>query len=128
MAAKILIVDDDPELLELIQDALSMEDFEIEAVDEGGKALQRIEKVAYDLLILDWNLPAVSGIDLCRTYRRYGGKSPVMMLTGKSGVKDKVKGLEGGADDYMTKPFQVEELLARVKALLRRSSGVFPTE
>jgi DNA-binding response OmpR family regulator len=128
MTAKILIVDDDPELLELIKDALAMEDFDIEAIDEGGTALQCMQNRAYDLLIFDWNLPAISGLDLCRTYRRLGGKSPVMMLTGKSGVKDKVSGFEGGADDYMTKPFQVEELLARVKALLRRSTGAFPTE
>jgi len=123
--AKILVVDDDPDVLELLADALAIEHFDVHAVTDGDAAMVEIASHEFDLLVLDWLLPTISGLDLCKHYRKVGGKSPVMMLTGKVNVKDKVSGLAGGADDYVIKPFQVEELLARIKALLRRSSG-FP--
>lgn len=123
---RILVVDDDPDVLELLADALAIENFEVHAVLNGDAAMVEIASHEFDLLVLDWLLPTVSGLDLCKHYRKVGGRSPVLILTGKANVKDKVSGLAGGADDYVTKPFQVEELLARIKALLRRSSGSFP--
>jgi DNA-binding response OmpR family regulator len=123
---RILVVDDDPDVLELLTDALNIENFEVRSSLDGDAAMIEIASHEFDLLVLDWMLPTISGLELCKHYRKVGGKSPVMILTGKANVKDKVSGLAGGADDYVTKPFQVEELLARVKALLRRSSGSFP--
>jgi DNA-binding response OmpR family regulator len=123
--ARILIVDDDPDILELVSDALTLENFDVEAFDNAVNAKNTLRYGDFDLLIFDWNMPSLSGVDLCRAYRQGGGSSPVMMLTGKSDTKDKVEGLECGADDYLTKPFNVQELLARVRAHLRRADGKF---
>jgi len=122
---RILIVDDDPDTLELVADSLTAESFEVQTVPEGRAARNLLRYSHFDLLILDWNLPGMSGTELCRFYREHGGVSPVMIFTGNDAINDKVYGFECGADDYLTKPFMVAELIARVRAHLRRAEGSF---
>ena len=117
----ILLVEDDPAQLEPLQAALSQAGHIVDAVEDGETAQWLTEEKDYDLLILDWMLPQVSGIDLCREYRNLGNTAPVLMLTAKDTTTDKVNGLDAGADDYIVKPVDVLELLARVRALGRRS-------
>ncbi len=122
--AKILIVEDDRELAEVIEDAFSKQ-HSVEIVDDGKEAIDRLKLYSYDLIILDWGLPgSVSGIDVCRTYRKAGGAGTILMLTGRNEIEDKEEGLDSGADDYLTKPFDARELMARVRALLRRPTQV----
>lgn len=121
--AKILVVEDDLELGEVIKDALSQH--AVELVNTGDEALGRLKLYSYDLLVLDWGLPGkVSGIDVLKKYRSMGGESPVLMLTGRDTVVDKETGLDTGADDYLTKPFDVREFQARARALLRRQPSL----
>ncbi|MGV0023979.1 response regulator transcription factor [Phormidesmis priestleyi] len=117
----ILLAEDDPAQLEPLRTALSKVGHAVDAVEDGETAQWLISDRNYDLLILDWMLPKVSGIDLCRHYRRAGKTTPVLMLTAKDTTSDKVAGLDAGADDYLVKPIDVIELLARVRALGRRS-------
>ena len=117
----ILLVEDDPAQLEPLQAALSQVGHIVDAVEDGETAQWLTKEKEYDLLILDWMLPKVSGIELCRQYRRLGNTAPVLMLTAKDTTVDKVDGLDAGADDYIVKPVDVLELLARVRALGRRS-------
>ncbi len=117
----ILLVEDDPAQLEPLQVALSQVGHIVDAVENGETALSLIREKDYDLLNLDWMLPKVSGVDLCRQYRNLGNTAPVLMLTAKDTTADKVDGLDAGADDYIVKPVDVLELLARVRALGRRS-------
>lgn len=117
----ILLVEDDPAQLEPLQTALSQVGHIVDAVEDGSTAQWLINEKSYDLLILDWMLPQVSGVKLCRQYRNLGNTSPVLMLTAKDTTTDKVDGLDAGADDYIVKPVDVLELLARVRALGRRS-------
>lgn len=118
---KILLVEDDPKQLEPIQAALSQVGYLVDGVDDGYTAQWLMSEKDYDLLILDWMLPKVSGINLCRQYRQTGKTAPVLMLTAKDTSVDKVTGLDAGADDYLVKPFDLIELLARIRALSRRS-------
>ena len=117
----ILLVEDDRAQLEPLQVALSQVGHIVDAVEDGETALWLIKEKDYDLLILDWMLPKVSGVDICRQYRNSGSAAPVLMLTAKDTTADKVDGLDAGADDYIVKPVDVLELLARVRALGRRS-------
>ncbi|MEM8677656.1 MAG: two-component system response regulator RppA [Cyanobacteria bacterium P01_G01_bin.67] len=117
----ILLVEDDVAQLEPLQTALSQVGHIVDAVEDGETALWLIGEKDYDLLILDWMLPQVSGVDICRHFRNLGHASPVLMLTAKDTTADKVSGLDAGADDYIVKPVDVLELLARVRALGRRS-------
>ena len=117
----ILLVEDDRAQLEPLQVALSQVGHIVDAVEDGEMALSLIREKDYDLLILDWMLPKVSGVDICRQYRNSGSAAPVLMLTAKDTTADKVDGLDAGADDYIVKPVDVLELLARVRALGRRS-------
>lgn len=117
----ILLVEDDPAQLEPLQVALSQVGHIVDAVEDGETALWLIKEKDYDLLILDWMLPKVSGVELCRRYRNLGNAAPVLILTAKDTTTDKVDGLDAGADDYIVKPVDVLELLARVRALGRRS-------
>lgn len=117
----ILLVEDDPAQSEPLQVALSQVGHIVDAVEEGETALWLISNKDYDLLILDWMLPKVSGVEICRQYRNLGNAAPVLMLTAKDTTADKVNGLDAGADDYIVKPVDVLELLARVRALGRRS-------
>jgi DNA-binding response OmpR family regulator len=118
---KILIVEDDVEQLEPICEVLTQVDHVTDCITDGKTAQWAIADRDYDLLILDWMLPEVSGISLCSQYRKLGKASPVMILTAKDSINDKVTGLDAGADDYLVKPIDLVELLARVRALSRRS-------
>lgn len=117
----ILLVEDDARQLEPLYAALSAVGHIVDAVEDGDTAQWLITQKEYDLLILDWMLPNVSGLALCRQYRQAGKTAPVLMLTAKDTTNDKVTGLDAGADDYLVKPVDVIELLARVRALGRRS-------
>jgi two-component system, OmpR family, manganese sensing response regulator len=118
---RILLVEDDPEQIEPLYAALSEVGHIVDAVRDGGIAQWILSQRQYDLLIFDWMLPEVSGIDLCRSYRKSGKTVPVLILTAKDTTIDKVTGLDAGADDYLVKPIDIFELLARVRALGRRS-------
>lgn len=117
----ILLVEDDPAQLEPLHAALSQAGHIVDAIEDGETAQWLISQKNYDLLILDWMLPKVSGVSLCQQYRQTGKTAPVLMLTAKDTTIDKVTGLDAGADDYLVKPVDVVELLARVRALGRRS-------
>jgi two-component system, OmpR family, alkaline phosphatase synthesis response regulator PhoP len=117
---RIAIVEDDPQISELLRLILSDITHEIEIINNGWHAIDKIQSSQYQLIILDVMLPGVNGLEICRKLRNLGNKTPVLMLTSKSEIEDKVAGLEIGADDYVTKPFDNKELLARAKALLRR--------
>lgn len=120
MKKRILIVEDDAALARVLRDNLVFEGFDVERVADGHLAVNVARSFAPDLIILDIMLPGRDGFDLCRLLRR-GGSVPIIMLTARSQKADKLKGLALGADDYVTKPFDIEELMARVHAVLRRS-------
>jgi two-component system response regulator ResD len=120
---KILVIDDDEEIRKLIKDFLQKEYFEVDTAKNGGTAIDMVSRdpKAYQLAVLDIMLPDISGVDVCKQIRRFSN-IPIIMLTAKSDDVDKIVGLEVGADDYLTKPFNPKELVARIKAILRRSS------
>ncbi len=120
--SKILVVEDDIAVCTTLVDLLEMEKYVVESVNTGTEGLDRIQFYSYNLLILDWGLPGITGVEICKKYRAAGGKSPILFLTGRDDVADKEKGFEAGVDDYLTKPFSPNELMARVRALLRRNS------
>jgi DNA-binding response OmpR family regulator len=120
---KILVVEDDKALCQVLHDSLKLDNYLVETSHEGVDALQRLQLYTYDLVILDWDLPVLSGIEICRKLRAAGKHAPILMLTGKSDMTAKEKGFETGVDDYLTKPFELKELKLRVKALLRRPSA-----
>ena len=120
---KILVVDDERAVRESLRRALELEGYEIELAEDGAGALERLEGEAQpDAMVLDVLMPGVDGLEVSRTLRRKGSKLPILMLTARTQVEDRVEGLDAGADDYLTKPFALEELLARIRALLRRTS------
>ncbi len=121
--AKVLVVEDHAELSDLIRDALSANEYLVDCAATGPDALNQLRLYQYDLIILDLNLPGLSGIDVCRTFRQHNGDTPILMLTGNRTIDDKEIGFEAGADDYLTKPFHFRELVLRVKAMLRRGPG-----
>jgi two-component system alkaline phosphatase synthesis response regulator PhoP len=123
MQKKILLVEDEADLVVTLADRLRTEGYLVEAVGDGEKALDLLASQAFDLVILDILLPGKSGIDVCRDLRQLGATVPVLMLTARSQPVDKVVGLKIGADDYVTKPFEMMELLARIEALLRRAQA-----
>ncbi len=118
---KLLIVEDDDSLAEVLARGLSEEGFEVTRTADGARGLQAATTAAFGALILDWMLPEMDGVALCRRLRELGDHTPVLMLTVRSGVQDRVEGLSAGADDFLAKPFSFEELLARIRALIRRS-------
>lgn len=118
--AKILLVEDDQALAKLVRNWLSLEHHAVESVEDGEEALHRLKVSEYDLVILDWTLPKLAGVEVLKEHRRLGGQTPVLMLTGKDKISDKEEGFDAGADDYLTKPFHGKELTVRIKALLRR--------
>lgn len=118
---RILLVDDERELREALNQVLSREGYLVETAEHGKLGLELVQRCDFDLLILDWMLPHYSGIEICQRIRALGKTTPVLFLTAKDTVDDRVQGLDAGADDYLVKPFELRELLARVRALLRRS-------
>ena len=119
---KILVVEDEAAMLRGLRDNLEIEGYNVDTADNGNDGLNKILENEYNLVLLDVMLPQMSGFDVCRTARKRGKKVPIILLTAKGEEIDKVLGLELGADDYITKPFSLRELLARIKAILRRSS------
>lgn len=119
--AKILLVEDDIDLTSTMSDFLEHEGYTVEHAGDGAEANFRLSSFKYDLIMLDWNLPKMSGLDVLKNYRLGGGRTPVLMLTGRGNLSDKESGLDTGADDYLSKPFHLTELSARLRALLRRS-------
>ena len=122
---RILVVDDERAVRESLQRALELEGYQIELAADGREALTRLENGEQqpDAVILDVLMPVVDGLEVCRRLRRVGNRVPVLMLTARDEIEDRVSGLDAGADDYVPKPFALEELLARVRALLRRTNG-----
>ena len=119
----LLIVDDDPELRRFLQGELEAERHAVETASTGQQALMRIRQGGLELVLLDWTLPDFSGLEVCRRMRASGISTPVLMLTARDAVSERVEALDAGADDYLTKPFSIEELLARVRARLRRKGA-----
>lgn len=122
--SKILFVDDDKQLAAVASDWLTAEKYVVDVVNDGNEALSRLEFYPYDLVVLDLTLPGLDGVQVCRQHRAAGGSTPIIMLTGRTEVEQKMEGLDSGADDYLTKPFELRELSARVRALLRRPKSV----
>lgn len=119
--ARILIIDDEPAMLMGLKDNLELDGYEVETASDGADGLKKIRSGGNDLILLDVMMPKLSGFDVCKTARQEGVTCPIILLTARGEEIDKVLGLELGADDYITKPFSVRELLARVKAILRRA-------
>jgi DNA-binding response OmpR family regulator len=124
---KILIVEDDKALVRGLTDNLQRENFQVVVAENGERGYELAKSGRYDVLILDLLLPKMGGLDVCRKLRAEQVEVPILMLTGKKEEVDKVLGLELGADDYLTKPFGMRELIARIKALLRRQAGIKTT-
>lgn len=126
--AKILVVDDEAVLLDMLRATLESKGHVAQCVASGKQALEHLRVYHYDLIVMDWVMPEVSGIDVLKRFRsEMHGKTPVLLLTAKTSVDEKEKGLDTGADDYLTKPFDQRELLARVRALLRRPQSLSDT-
>lgn len=120
---RILIVEDEPKVASFIRRALEEESYAVDVCSDGSKGLDFGREVNYDLVILDLMLPGLPGLEVLKALRAAKVKSPVLILTARSEVDQRVKGLDAGADDYLTKPFAIDELLARVRALIRRAGG-----
>jgi two-component system, OmpR family, manganese sensing response regulator len=120
---KILLVDDEPALTEPLERLLTKEGYLVDLAADGGSGWDLACNGSYDLLILDWMLPQITGLQICQQLRNKGDRTPVLFLTAKDTLDDRVLGLDAGADDYLIKPFELRELLARVRALLRRAAA-----
>ena len=119
---RLLLVEDDLEIVELLAEALTDENYVVDAATDGQAGWDFVQAFDYDLLLLDWSLPKLDGVSLCRQLRKQGYQMPILMLTAKDTTQSQVTGLDAGADDYVIKPYKLEELLARIRALLRRGS------
>jgi DNA-binding response OmpR family regulator len=124
---KVLIVDDDARIRMNIADWLEHQRYDVDEAKNGAEAKEKLGAFSYDLVVLDWNLGDAEGVDICRWFRGRGGATPILMLTGKDHVDDKVTSFDAGADDYLTKPFELLELTARLNALMRRGGLVAPS-
>jgi DNA-binding response OmpR family regulator len=120
--AKILLIEDDLDLSDTLVRWLVGEHYTVELVHDGKEGYQRLKLCEYDVVIVDWNLPGMTGLEICQQYRNDHGTAPILMLTGKAAAAEKATGLDAGADDYLTKPFSLVELCARLRALLRRTA------
>jgi two-component system response regulator MprA len=118
----VLVVDDDPQLREALTRALELDDYRVTTASNGAKALEAVSQRRPDVMVLDVMMPYVGGLDVCRTLRSKKDNLPILVLTARDEVGDRVAGLDAGADDYLTKPFALEELRARLRALLRRTT------
>ncbi|MEA5470183.1 response regulator transcription factor [Spirulina sp. 06S082] len=121
MSTRILVIEDEAKLAQFIELELKYEGYEVTVAKDGLSGLSTARESQPDLIILDWMLPGIPGIEICQRLRTTGDKVPIILLTAKDEVNDRVKGLDAGADDYIVKPFSIEELLARVRAALRRT-------
>lgn len=121
---RILVAEDDPALRSVVERGLRENGFVVDAVPDGTSALDHLRVYDYELVILDWRMPVTSGLDVVQQLRRRGSAVPVLMLTARDAVDDRVAGLDAGADDYLVKPFAFPELLARIRALQRRGPAV----
>jgi serine/threonine protein kinase len=122
--SKILLVDDDTALRTTVKDWLVFEQYTVEEAADGNQGWQLLSSGHYDLVVLDWDMPGMNGIEVLRKFRETGGMTPVLMLTGHNTAKDKVLGLDLGADDFVTKPFDIEELSARIRSTLRKQAAI----
>jgi two-component system response regulator MprA len=122
MATRVLVVDDEPPVRDALERALSLEGYRVDLAGDGAEALKKVATEEPDVIVLDVLMPGVDGLETCRRLRAEGHGLPVLMLTARDAVSDRVDGLDAGADDYLVKPFALEELLARLRALMRRSS------
>jgi two-component system, OmpR family, response regulator MprA len=120
---RILVVDDDRSVREALRRALTLGGYDVETVDDGRQALTRLTMSTPDAVVLDIGLPEVDGLEVCRRLRGAGDRTPILMLTARDAVSDRIDGLDAGADDYLVKPFDLGELKARIRALLRRANG-----
>src|SRR2546422_10376948 len=123
---KILVVDDEPSIVDAVATALRYEGYDVEEAQTGLAALNAVVAFEPDLVVLDWMLPDIQGIEVGRRLRTQGFKSAVLFLTAKDATENKVEALRAGGDDYVTKPFSLAEVVARVQAILRRSAGELP--
>lgn len=126
MPPRLLVVDDDRAVRESLRRALTLEGYEVELAQDGADGLARVAGTQPDAVVLDVAMPGVDGLEMCRRLREDGSRLPVLMLTARESVPDRVAGLDAGADDYLVKPFALDELLARLRALLRRSDTAGP--
>lgn len=122
MSAKILLIEDEQKIARFVQLELQSEGYDISVSNDGQQGLILARELSLDLLIVDWMLPGLTGVEICRRLRSTGNKTPIIMLTGRDEIGDRVAGLDAGADDYVIKPFSIEELLARVRSHLRRQT------
>lgn len=122
----ILIVDDDPELLDHLKTALERKNYQVETAEDGDTALDKVFDKTYDLILLDVMLPRLDGLSVLKEIREAGINIPILMLTARGDVQDRVRGLDNGADDYLAKPFSMSELMARIRAILRRNGQKDP--
>src|SRR5271165_3951885 len=120
-STRILVVDDEPAVQQALSRALTLERYEVAAAADGREALEMLGLTPYDAVILDVSMPRLDGLEVCRRLREGGDHTPVLMLTAREDIDDRVAGLDAGADDYLVKPFALRELMARVRALLRRT-------
>ena len=120
---KILVVDDEPAVQQALARAFALERYEVEVARDGVTALEALAAERFDTIVLDVAMPGLSGLEVCRRLRSTGDRSPVLMLTARDAIDDRVAGLDAGADDYLVKPFALRELMARVRALLRRRAS-----
>ena len=120
---RVLIVEDDPRVRSSVERALKANGYAVETAEGGATGLAAVVRIAPDAVVLDVNLPDINGFEICRELRRRGDRTPILMLTARDSVSDRVEGLDAGADDYLVKPFALAELLARLRAIVRRAPG-----
>lgn len=126
MGIRVLVIEDDAEIADFVVRGLREEGYTVELATDGADGGHALAHGPWDIIVLDWSLPGADGLTLLRRFRQAGHATPVLFLTARDAVSDRVRGLDGGADDYLCKPFDYEELLARARALLRRQANVTP--
>jgi two-component system response regulator MprA len=125
---KILVVDDDRAVRDALRRALTLADYDVQVAEDGERAIDELSVADPDAVVLDVGLPGIDGLEVCRRLRRAGSRVPILILTARDAVDDRIEGLDAGADDYMVKPFDVGELKARLRALMRRTSEAEPDQ